>query len=197
MQISSGFIMIIFAIVTTVFLGVLLYRVIRDKGFNFVKKELFLMLVHETALLINGIIVVTGGFKSTNVEHTELGEVITTILLWFVLLESQMWVLWDLAFMYWVSSNQLLALSNVIAADDPEVFEKIHFKVKMNSFRQIYFVSHIVIFVLCLINSTLSVLYIDLGENKVEYLWIGSGSSLFLVGLTIIILLIVSLKRIT
>jgi hypothetical protein len=50
---------------------------------------------------------------------------------------------------------------------------------------------------MCLINSTLSVLYIDLGEDKVEYLWIGSGSSLFLVGLTIIILLIVSLKRIT
>jgi MFS-type transporter involved in bile tolerance (Atg22 family) len=80
--------MIIFAIVTTVFLGVLLYRVIRDKGFNFVKKELFLMLVHETALLINGIIVVTGGFKSENVEQTQLGKVITTILLWFVLLES-------------------------------------------------------------------------------------------------------------
>jgi hypothetical protein len=85
MQICSGFVMLTFSIITMIFLSVLLYRVVRDKGFIFVKKELTLLLVHEIALFINGVIVVVGGFKSINIDHTEWVYVIPTILMWFVL----------------------------------------------------------------------------------------------------------------
>ena len=108
-----------------------------------------------------------------------------------------MWILWDLSFMYWMSLKQLVALSNVITSNDPDVFEKINFKVKMKTYRQINNVSLIVIFVICLINSTLSVLYIDLDMKSFEFFWIGSASCIFLIGLTIIILLVISLRAIT
>ena len=115
----------------TIFLALhLLIKIIHEKKFKFVRYELILMIIFEVTVFIKGIVWVSDWrvFIQTGFGKFFAACLFTTSKI------SLLMLFWNLAFMYYVTSKQLVAWIETMKKDDnPDILLK-SFSLKMDAY---------------------------------------------------------------
>ena len=140
LDIGTGVLYLVTSSLTSAQAARILHKIRGNKAFKFIKTELRLILIYEAAVFLEGCFWISKvNLIDSYAKRTDWILIMIAIVLQAVIACSLLLFLWNMAFMYYLSSRQLVAwVVTASSEEDPEILGR-KFSVKFQNYSKVDF----------------------------------------------------------